>query len=189
MFLHLYSYIKNFLPGHYKTFQQILIKWFLEYKLLGLKTKVNERWYISTVQFNSIQKLIQKSHNSWKREREEKATNYLNFIVKNIVAKTFISFSLNVERFYNFNDYGNISVGLLVLQGSSGLHRAGGDGSDKIRDPIYFWRETDHRTREPLVQADAVRLNARASSRRMGSIQYKISYEKIKSSFSRCENT
>jgi len=187
MFLHLYSYIKNFLPGHYKTFQ-ILIKWFLEYELLGLKTKINEKC-ISTVQFDSIQKLIQKSHNSWKKEREEKATNYLNFIVKNIVAKTFISFSLNVERsFYNSNNYGNISVGLLVLQGSSGLHRAGGDRSDKIRDPIHFWRETDHRTREPLVQADAVRLNARASSR-MGSIQYKISYEKIKSSFSRCENT
>jgi len=70
-----------------------------------LKTKVNERC-ISTVQFNFIQKLIQKSHNFWKREREEKASNYLNFIVKNIVAKTFISFSLNVERsFYNSNDY------------------------------------------------------------------------------------
>jgi len=122
------------------------------------------------------------------KEREEKATSYLNFIVKNIVAKT-ISFSLNVERsFYNSNNYGNISVGLLVLQGSSGLHRPGGDGSDKIRDPIHFRRETDHRTREPPVQADAVCLNARASSRRMGSIQYKISYEKIKSSFSRCEN-
>jgi len=96
MFLYLYSYIKNFLPGYYKTFQ-ILIKWFLEYESLGLKTKVNER-YISTVQFNSIQKLIQKSHNSWKRKREEKATSYLNFIVKNIVVKTFISFFLNVKN-------------------------------------------------------------------------------------------
>lgn len=95
-----------------------------------------------------------------------------------------------VERsFNNSNNYGNIFAGLLVLQGSPGLHRPGGDGSDKIRDPIHFRRETDHRTGQSPVQADAVRLNARSSSRRMGSIQYKISYEKIKSSFSRCEDT
>lgn len=79
---------------------------------------------------------------------------------------------------------------MLVLQGPSGLHRPGSDGSDKVRDPIHFRREADHRTGQPPVQADAVRLNARASSRRrMESIQYKISYKKIKSSLSRCEDT
>lgn len=74
------------------------------------------------------------------------------------------------RSFHNYNNYGNTSAGLLVLQGPSGLHRPGGDGSDKVRDPVHFRRETDHRTRQPPIQADAVRLNARASSRWMGSI-------------------
>jgi len=51
---------------------------------------------------------------------------------------------------YNSDD-GKISAGLFVLQGPSGLYRPGGDGSDKIRDPIYFRRETDHRTGQPPI--------------------------------------
>lgn len=65
-------------------------------------------------------------------------------------------------------------AGLLVLQGPPSLHRPGGDGSDKVRDPIHFRRETNYRTRPAPVQTDAIRLNARSLSQQMESIQHKV---------------
>jgi len=49
-----------------KLFTDILIKWFFECESLDLKMKVNEECLRprATVQFNSVQKLIQKSYNS-----------------------------------------------------------------------------------------------------------------------------
>lgn len=81
-----------------------------------------------------------------------------------------------VSPFLNFsaacfpNSSKTFRADLLVLQGPPSLHRPGGDGSDKVRDPVHLRRETDHRTGQPAVQADAVRLKKKKTKKNARSL-------------------